>query len=98
MTVIASNAFKSNKTLKTVTIGANVKTIGKKAFYGCKNLKTLVVKTTKLTSKSVGASAFTGSYAKMTVKVPAKKYNAYKKLLRSKGVNKKASYIGKKSL
>lgn len=98
VTVITSNAFKSNKTLKTVTIGTNVKTIGKKAFYGCKNLKTLVVKTTKLTSKSVGASAFTGSYAKMTVKVPAKKYNAYKKLLRSKGVNKKASYIGKKSL
>ena len=38
VTGIASNAFKNNTTLKTITIGKNVATIGTNAFYGCKNL------------------------------------------------------------
>ena len=41
VTAIASNAFKSCTKLKKVTIGANVATIGKQAFYGCKALKSI---------------------------------------------------------
>ena len=43
VTAIADNAFKNNKKIKTVVVGKNVRTIGKKAFYGCKNLKKITV-------------------------------------------------------
>lgn len=60
VTAIANNACKNNVKLKKLTIGKNVKTIGKQAFYGCKNLKRITVKSKKLTSKNVGAKAFKG--------------------------------------
>lgn len=94
VTSIAPGAFKNNKKLTKVTIGSNVKTIGKQVFYGCKNLKSITIKSTKLTTKSVGAKAFTkaGSknYKKLVVKVPKSKKKAYVKLLKKKGLNSKA--------
>lgn len=56
VTAIAAGAFKNCKALKgTVTIPAYMTSIGKKAFYKCKNITKLVV-----TSKvhAIGASAF----------------------------------------
>ena len=41
VTSIADKAFYKNKKLKTVTIGKNVKTIGKSAFASCAKLKTV---------------------------------------------------------
>ena len=41
VTGIAANAFKNQKKITKVTIGKNVKTIGKNAFYGCTGLKTV---------------------------------------------------------
>ena len=38
VTAISANAFKNNKSLKSVTIGRNVTVIGTNAFYGCRNL------------------------------------------------------------
>ena len=35
ITAITANAMKNNKTVRSVTIGKQVKTIGKNAFYGC---------------------------------------------------------------
>lgn len=94
VTSIADNAFKGNKTLKKITIPATVTKIGKKAFYNCKKLQKITIKTTKLTAKRVGAQAFTkaGSrnYKKLKVKVPAKKLTVYKKILRKRGLSKKA--------
>ena len=87
VTSIAKNAFKNNKKLKKVTIGANITTIGANAFAGCKNLKTVDIKSKKL--KSVGKNAFKGIHKKAVFKVPAKKLKAYKKLLRAKGLSKK---------
>ena len=81
---LAANALKNNKKVTTVVIGKNVKSIGKKAFYGCKKLKKVTVKSSKL--KKVGAKAFTGTNKKITIKVPAKKVKAYKKLLKNKGL------------
>lgn len=37
-TAISANAFKNNKSLKSVTIGRNVTVIGTNAFYGCRKL------------------------------------------------------------
>jgi hypothetical protein len=75
--------------LKKLTIPAKVTKIGKKAFYGCKKLQNITIKTTKLTAKKVGSQAFKGIKSTAKIKVPKKKYKAYKKLLKSKGVSKK---------
>lgn len=83
VTSIAKNAFKNNKKIKTVVIGKNVKSVGQKAFFGCKNLRKITVKSKVLTK--VGAKAFKGINKKAVIKVPAKKYSAYRKLLRGKG-------------
>ncbi len=88
VTSIAKNAFKNNKKLKKVTIGANVNKIGKAAFKGCKNLKSIVIKTKKLTAKKVGANAFKGINKKATFKVPKNKVKAYKKIVKAKGAAK----------
>lgn len=93
VTSIAKNAFKNNKKLKKVTIGANITTIGANAFAGCKNLKTVDIKSKKL--KSIGKNAFKGIHKKAVFKVPAKKLKAYKKLLNSKAGIKKTMKIKK---
>ena len=92
VTKISANAFRNNTVMKSLTIGSNVTTIGANAFYGCKNLNTVVIKTAKLTTKTVGANAFAKTGAKPVVTVPAKQFNTYKTLLRSKGISTKAVY------
>jgi len=92
VTKISANAFRNNTVMKSLTIGSNVTTIGANAFYGCKNLNTVVIKTAKLTRKTVGANAFAKTGAKPVVTVPAKQFNTYKTLLRSKGISTKAVY------
>jgi Lhr-like helicase len=89
VTSIADNALKNKTKVTSVSIGENVTTIGKNAFYDCKKLKTITIKTTKL--KSVGKNALKNIYAKATIKVPSKKYTAYKKLLKGKGQGKKVT-------
>ena len=86
VTTIADNAFKNNKKIKTVVVGKNVRTIGKKAFYGCKNLKKITVQSSII--KKVGAKAFKGINKKAVIKVPSKKYKAYKKVFKGKGQTK----------
>ncbi len=90
VTAIDKNACKNNKYIKKVTIGNNVTKIGAKAFYGCKKLKKLTIKSTKLTTKKVGKKAFGKTAKKMTVKVPKKKVKAYKTMLKKRGISKKA--------
>lgn len=86
VTAIAANAFKGNKNVAKVTIGANVKTIGKQAFYGCKKLKKITVKSAKI--KSVGKNALKGIHKKAVVKVPKSKLSKYKRLFKNKGQKK----------
>lgn len=90
VTSISAKAFKKNKKLKKVVIPSTVTKIGKEAFYGCKNLKNITIKTSKLNTKRIGSKAFRGVNARAKVKVPKSKYKAYKKLLVKKGLNKKA--------
>lgn len=89
---IGKNAFYGCKKMTSATIGKNVSKIGSKAFYGCSKLKTLKVKTTKLTAKKIGSKAFTKTPKSMKVTVPKKKFKAYKSMLIKKGVNKKAKF------
>ena len=89
VTGINANAFKNNKKITKIVIGANVNSIGKQAFYGCNNVESIVIKSNKLTSKSIGASAFKKVSSKAVVTVPKKKEKAYKKLLKKKGLSSK---------
>ncbi len=93
VTEIAEGAFKNNKKLKKIIIGKNIKKIGKQAFFGCKSLKTIIIKTTMLKKNTVGAKAFTGIHKKATAKVPAKKLKLYRKVLTKKGMNGKKQKI-----
>ena len=90
VTKVDDNAFKNNKTVTKVTVGSNIKTIGKNAFYKCTKLKTIKITSTKLTSKTVAKNAFKGIYSKATIKVPKSKLTSYKKILKAKGVSSKA--------
>ncbi len=85
VTSIAPKAFANNKKLQKVTIDSNITSIGKNAFRGCKNLKTIVIKSTKLTSSSIGSNAFKGTHKKLVIKVPKKMLKKYKKFLKKKG-------------
>lgn len=93
VTAVSKDAFKNNKKVTQVTIDKNVKNIGKNAFYGCKNLKKVIIKTTKLTKKTVGKNAFKGIHKKATIKVPKKKLDAYKKILKNAGISKSVKVV-----
>ena len=92
VTGISANAFKNNQLLRTTVIGRNVRRIGKQAFYNCKNLRTITIRTIMLTKKNIGTKAFKGTYKKIKVKVPAKQFKTYKKFFKSKGMSTKAIY------
>lgn len=92
VTGISANAFKNNQLLRTAVIGRNVRRIGKQAFYNCKNLRTITIRTSMLTKKNIGTKAFKGTYKKIKVKVPAKQFKTYKKFFKSKGMSTKAIY------
>lgn len=91
VTAIAPRAFRHCKKLSGVVIGKNVVSIGKKAFYGCENLKKITIKTKKLTKKKVGAKAFSSIYKNVVVNVPKKMLKSYKSVLRKKGISKYAT-------
>ena len=94
---IGPAAFKgAQKTLKSVVIGKNVTIIAKGAFKGCPKLKTLIVKTKKLTKKKVKGSLAGSSVKTVKVKVGSKKTNKkyakkYKKIFKKKNSGKKVS-------
>lgn len=93
VTAVANNVFKNASRLKSVVIGANVKSIGKSSFYKCKKLATITFKGIK--APGVGKNAFKSGKSKVTVKVLKKmkksQLNKLKKALKKAGV-KKASY------
>ena len=93
VTSVSDKAFKKNNKVTKVIIGKNVTKIGKKAFYKCKKLKLLVIKSRKLKAKNVAKNAFKGITKKTTVKVPKSKIKEYRKLLRKKGLSNKVKAI-----
>ena len=94
VTKISDNAFKGNKIVTRITVGKNIKSIGKNVFSGTTKLKTITLKTTKLTQKTVSRNAFKGISKSATIKVPKKKLSAYKKLFKSKGLSSKVKVKG----
>lgn len=65
----------------------NVTVISKKAFYKNKKMTTLII---GKNVEAIGKQAFSKGYSKIKVIVPKKKLTYYKKILRAKGMSKRA--------
>lgn len=89
VTAIGTSAMSGAKKLTTVKIGANIMTVGAKAFCGCSKLSNVTIFSTKLTTAKTGANAFKGIRSNCRFKVTASRVSAYKKLLRAKGAGPK---------
>lgn len=82
VTAIGTKAFNGNKKLKKVTIGANIKKISNNAFFKCRSLKMVTIKSVLLTKKTANKKAFKGVNKKMVIKVPKKMKKAYVKIFK----------------
>ena len=91
VTSVAKDAFKNNRKIKKITIGKNIKSIGSNAFSGCKNLKTIIVKSKQI--QSVGKNAFKGIYKNAKIKIPKKKMKLYKSIFNKKGQKKSVKLV-----
>lgn len=79
---VGANAFKNNKKVKKVTIGANVVKIADKAFNKCPSLRNVIIKTTLLTKKTASKKCFSKVSKKMVIKVPKKVKKSYAKIFK----------------
>ena len=86
---IGEKAFYKCSALTKITIVSKTNKIGANAFNGCEKLKTITIKSTKLSSKNVSQNAFKGLTKETTIKVAKKKLNTYKKLFKEKGLSSK---------
>ncbi len=84
---VGDKALKGKTKVTSVTIGTNVRSIGKEAFSGAKKLKTITVKSKVITK--VGKNAFKNIYKRAKIKVPKVKLKAYQKLFKKKGQSSK---------
>lgn len=85
VTEIRASAFQNNKKLRSVTIGKNVRKIGKKAFAGCRSLKKINIKSEKIAKAY--PSSIKGIAKTAVINVPNRKIKAYKALF---GIKKKS--------
>lgn len=82
VTSIGTKAFNGSKKLTKVTVGTNIKKISNNAFFKCKSLKTVTIKSVLLTKKTANKKAFKGVNKKMVIKVPKKVKKAYVKIFK----------------
>lgn len=82
VTSIGAKAFNGSKKLTKVTIGTNIKKISNNAFFKCKSLKTVTIKSVLLTKKTANKKAFKGISRKMVMKVPKKMKKVYVKMFK----------------
>ena len=87
VTSVGASACRNRAGITKVIIGKNVTKIGNRVFSGCKKMKKVTIKTTKLTESTVGSNAFSGISSGVVVKVPESKVKAYRKLFKKKGIS-----------
>ena len=90
VTTISKNAFINNKKITSLIIGKNIKTIQKKAFYNCSNLKTIKIKSNKI--KSIGKYAFKTESNTLKFTLPRNKKKKYKKMINKSNIITSVSY------
>lgn len=79
---IDDRAFYKNRKIRHALIGTNIKSIGKMAFYGTRQLRYIDIRTKKL--KVIGKKAFIGIYPAAKIKIPRTRKKKYIKLLANK--------------
>jgi hypothetical protein len=84
VTGVADNAFKSNTTITSVTIGSNVTRIGTKAFANCKNLAKVTIKSKSLST--IGTRAFYNIKNKAVFYAYRSKLTTYQKKIKNSGI------------
>lgn len=82
VTSIGAKAFNGSKKLSKVTVGTNIKKISNNAFFKCRSLKTVTIKSVLLTKKTASKKTFKGVGKKMVIKVPKKVKKAYVKIFK----------------
>lgn len=82
VTSIGVKAFNCSKKLTKVTIGANIKKVSNNAFFKCRSLKMVNIKSVLLTKKTANKKAFKGTNKKMVIKVSKKTKKAYVKIFK----------------
>ncbi len=89
---ISKGAFKGNKTLTEITIGKYVRTIGKKAFAGARNLKSIIIKGA---IEKVYEGAFRKININAVISIKAKKsvYKSVVEMIKKSGVSSTVSFI-----
>ena len=83
VTEINDKAFEKIKKLEKITIGKNVKLIGKKSCSNCKQLDVVIIKSEGIIK--IGKGAFAGLKEDFKIKVPKAKKKKYGKLLKKSG-------------
>lgn len=107
--VTGTGKYRTVKYLKTtkkktvsVTVPASVKlkgkwykitAIGAKAFYKCKSLQYILVKTKKLKAGNIGKKAFANGYPNPRIKTDKKLRKKYAGIFISKGISKRTAFI-----
>lgn len=92
VTEIAAKAFYKNTSLKSLTIGKNVKVINAKALTGCKNLEKIKVSTKLLTDESVAAGSVKNINAYAVFICPSGMAKTYHDLFINKGAKKTCTF------
>lgn len=82
VTSIGAKAFNNNKKLTKVTIGTNIVKINSNAFFNCKNLKTVTIKSVRITGKTANKKAFKNAHKKLVIRVPKKVKKIYKQIFK----------------
>ena len=90
---IGKEAFMNCKKLKMITIGKRVTNIQKKAFYKCKKMRYIMVKSNKLSYKSIKKNAFAKCYKSQRIKTSKKVWKKYLRYFIKGGVSSKSIFI-----
>lgn len=81
--VMDDGCIRNQKKVKTLTIGQNVAQIGEEAFYGCKQLKKIKIKSEQI--EYIGEDAFRGISSKAIIYVPESCLREYRQMVRESG-------------
>lgn len=86
VTLITNNALKGNKSISTVVINKNMKSISAKAFYDCRKLKKIKLKSKNIIK--INNKAFSKIHSKAEFYTYNSQLDKYRALLKSSGVKK----------
>lgn len=83
VTKLDANCFRKNTKLVSVTVGSNITKIGRAAFYGCKKLKKIKIKSEVVVS--IGNRAFDKIAKDAVIYVPRSCLEEYRSMIRDSG-------------